>query len=40
MGDFSGDMPIDAVMPGDIVFYTTTSTKAVVVEDSQPAVSG
>ena len=39
MGDFSGDMPIDAVMPGDIVFYTAASTKAVVVEDSQPAVS-
>ena len=39
MGDFSGGMPIDAVMPGDIVFYTAASTKAVVVEDSQPAVS-
>ena len=39
MGDFSGDMPIDAVMPGDIVFYTAASTKAVVVEDSRPAVS-
>ena len=39
MGDFSGGMPIDAVMPGDIVFYTAASTKAVVVEDSRPAVS-
>ncbi len=33
--DFDGDMPFDAAMPGDIVIYNGTVTKAVAVE-SQP----
>ena len=33
MGDFNGDMPIDAVMPGDIVIYSGTTTETVAVED-------
>ena len=35
MGDFSGDMPIDAVMPGDIVIYSGTTTETVAVESEQ-----
>ena len=35
MGDFSGDMPLEAAMPGDIVIYNGTVTKDVAVE-SEP----
>ena len=32
MGDFSGDLPTDAVLPGDIVIYNTFTTETVAVE--------
>ena len=38
MSDFAGDMPIDAVTPGDIVFYQTTTTETVAVDNEQPQI--
>ena len=38
MGDFSGGMPIDAVMPGDIVFYNSITTETVAVEEDAPQI--
>ena len=36
--DFAGDLPSDAAMPGDIVIYNGTVTKAVAVESQPPQV--
>ena len=36
--DFAGDLPSDASMPGDIVIYNGTVTKAVAVESQPPQV--
>ena len=38
VGSFEGDMPLDAVMPGDIVVYQTTASETVAVQDEPQVV--
>ena len=38
MGSFEGDLPLEAVMPGDIVVYQTTASETVAVQDEPQVV--